>query len=178
MAAALAARPDLLLLDEPTNHLDARGSSQLLEILTHFPHIGVCISHDRAFLDALTQRTCIIERGGRVRLYDAPITQALALREQEREALRAQRDALRQERDRLATRAVRERARHDQASAQHAKSLRGAGHRDTDARSMAARGRAESAQATASRHVGVTSQQTERAQQALDEATIVRDTSA
>ena len=53
------------------------------------------ISHDRAFLDALTQRTCVIEEGGHVQLYEAPITQALQLREQHRESLRAQREALR-----------------------------------------------------------------------------------
>jgi ATPase subunit of ABC transporter with duplicated ATPase domains len=62
LAAAWITQPDILLLDEPTNHLDL-GRIALLETwLTNLPReVGVVItSHDRAFLDATTNRTLFL----------------------------------------------------------------------------------------------------------------------
>jgi len=62
LAAAWITQPDILLLDEPTNHLDL-GRIALLETwLTNLPReVGVVItSHDRAFLDATTNRTIFL----------------------------------------------------------------------------------------------------------------------
>lgn len=57
IAAALAQRPDVLLLDEPTNHLDPSARDTLITQLTRFQGICVIVSHDRAFLDAVTHHT-------------------------------------------------------------------------------------------------------------------------
>jgi len=53
IALALWRRPDVLALDEPTNHLDADGRRILLAALKSFRGVGLVVSHDRDFLDAL-----------------------------------------------------------------------------------------------------------------------------
>ena len=68
LAAALAGEPDLLLLDEPTNHLDIRAIGWLEEYLRETRSGFVLISHDRAFLSALTRATLWIDRGETRRL--------------------------------------------------------------------------------------------------------------
>ena len=62
LAAAWITQPDILLLDEPTNHLDLRRIALLETWLTNLPReVGVVItSHDRAFLDATTNRTLFL----------------------------------------------------------------------------------------------------------------------
>lgn len=67
LAKLLLLNPDLLLLDEPTNHLDIESIQWLEGFLRNYPGTIVLISHDRAFLDALSNRT--IEVGGQ-RVYD------------------------------------------------------------------------------------------------------------
>ncbi len=68
LGVVLASDPDLLLLDEPTNHLDLDTISWLEGHLKNFRGAVLVVSHDRAFLDAVTTRT--IELGTRgVRLY-------------------------------------------------------------------------------------------------------------
>jgi ATPase subunit of ABC transporter with duplicated ATPase domains len=67
LARALLAAPDVLLLDEPTNHLDAEGAAWLQGWLTGFGGGVLTVSHDRAFLDAITTR--IIELDG---IHDEP----------------------------------------------------------------------------------------------------------
>lgn len=57
--SVLARNPDILLLDEPTNHLDAENKERLLSALKRFSGIGIIVSHDRAFLAELTQRTIL-----------------------------------------------------------------------------------------------------------------------
>ncbi len=82
LAAVLAAKPDLLLLDEPTNHLDIESTEWLESFLRGFPGSVVVVSHDRAFLDATCPRTA--ELGlFKFRLYEAPYSVYLTLREED-----------------------------------------------------------------------------------------------
>lgn len=67
LAKILLQRPNLLLLDEPTNHLDIDSIEWLESFLVNYPGAIVLVSHDRAFLDGVTNRT--IEISNR-RIYD------------------------------------------------------------------------------------------------------------
>ena len=62
LAAALMAEPDLLLMDEPTNHLDAESVQWLQEYLQKFSGAIFLITHDRYFLDQVTNRILEIDR--------------------------------------------------------------------------------------------------------------------
>ena len=59
----LLSKSDLLLLDEPTNHLDIRSVSWLEGFLRDFKGAMIIVSHDRYFLDAVTDKTVEIEHG-------------------------------------------------------------------------------------------------------------------
>ncbi len=63
LAKILLQRPDLLLLDEPTNHLDIESIQWLEKFLTTSSSTVLLISHDRAFLDNVTNRTIEITCG-------------------------------------------------------------------------------------------------------------------
>ncbi|MDM7930968.1 ATP-binding cassette domain-containing protein [Tabrizicola sp.] len=63
LAKLLAEAPDLMLLDEPTNHLDIQAIEWLEDELSSTRTAFVLISHDRAFLRALTRATLWIDRG-------------------------------------------------------------------------------------------------------------------
>jgi len=63
LAAQLAGGADLVLLDEPTNHLDLDGTRWLEEYLVSSGATALVISHDRAFLDAVTDRILHLEAG-------------------------------------------------------------------------------------------------------------------
>jgi len=63
LAQALVAAPDVLLLDEPTNHLDLDAIFWLQELLKGFRGALVVITHDRAFLDAVSTRILELDRG-------------------------------------------------------------------------------------------------------------------
>lgn len=63
LAKLLLRKPDVLLLDEPTNHLDIESIQWLEEYLSTFSGAVVLISHDRAFLDNVTERTIEISLG-------------------------------------------------------------------------------------------------------------------
>ncbi|KWW31993.1 MAG: ABC transporter ATPase [bacterium P3] len=67
LAKLLLQRPDFLLLDEPTNHLDIESIQWLEDFLGGYPGAVVLVSHDRTFLDRITQRTIEITAG---RIYD------------------------------------------------------------------------------------------------------------
>ena len=68
LAKLMAEDPELMLLDEPTNHLDIEAISWLETTLRESRNSFVVISHDRAFLTALTRATLWIDRGGVRRL--------------------------------------------------------------------------------------------------------------
>ena len=59
----LLARPDLLLLDEPTNHLDATSVAWLQQHLRDYPGTIMLVTHDRYFLDSITEWTLELDRG-------------------------------------------------------------------------------------------------------------------
>ena len=63
LAKLLAEAPDLMLLDEPTNHLDIEAIAWLEAELAQTRAAYVVISHDRAFLSALTRATLWVDRG-------------------------------------------------------------------------------------------------------------------
>ena len=67
LAKILLARPDIFLLDEPTNHLDIESITWLESFLQSYPGAVVLVSHDRAFLDNVTNRTIEISLG---KIYD------------------------------------------------------------------------------------------------------------
>lgn len=67
LAKLLLQRPDVLLLDEPTNHLDIESIQWLESFLATRANAVVLVSHDRAFLDAVTTRTIEISLGS---IYD------------------------------------------------------------------------------------------------------------
>lgn len=64
LARILFSRPDLLLLDEPTNHLDLDSLIWLENFLQNTSSSLLLISHDRAFLDRVVQKTFELEKGG------------------------------------------------------------------------------------------------------------------
>lgn len=68
IARVLAPQPDILLFDEPTNHLDLPAIEWLEAELASLRSAFVLISHDRRFLEALTNRTVWLDRGGARRL--------------------------------------------------------------------------------------------------------------
>ena len=67
LAKLLLRRPDVLLLDEPTNHLDIESIQWLEQFLVAKSKAVVVVSHDRAFIDKVTNRTIEISCG---RIYD------------------------------------------------------------------------------------------------------------
>ncbi|MDI9257868.1 ABC-F family ATP-binding cassette domain-containing protein [Flavobacterium sedimenticola] len=84
LAKLLLQSNDILLLDEPTNHLDIESIIWLEGFLKNFPGVVVIVSHDKMFLDNVTNRTVEISLG---KIYDfnKPYTQYLVLREEIRE---------------------------------------------------------------------------------------------
>ena len=63
LAQALVDEPDILLLDEPTNHLDLEATLWLEQYLARTRSAIICVSHDRAFLNAFTHRVFWIDHG-------------------------------------------------------------------------------------------------------------------
>ncbi len=84
LAKILLQKPDLILLDEPTNHLDIESVIWLEEFLISSGKAVMVISHDRAFVDRITNRTIEITMG---RIYDYKVNYSsyLQLRQERRE---------------------------------------------------------------------------------------------
>ena len=80
LAKLLLKKPDLLLLDEPTNHLDIESIVWLENWISNYTGAVVLVSHDKLFLDALTNRTIEIAFS-KINDYKASYTKYLTLRE-------------------------------------------------------------------------------------------------
>ena len=83
LAKILLKKPSLFLLDEPTNHLDIESIQWLESFLASYPGAVVLVSHDKAFLDNVTNRTIEISLG-RIYDYKASWSKYLLLREERR----------------------------------------------------------------------------------------------
>ena len=83
LAKILLQKPDLILLDEPTNHIDIESVMWLEDFLVNKANAVLVISHDKAFIDNITNRTIEITMG---RMYDykANYSHYLQLREERR----------------------------------------------------------------------------------------------
>ena len=81
LAKILLSKPDVLLLDEPTNHLDIESIEWLEGYLKDYKGSLVLISHDRKFLDNVTNRTVEIMLG-RIHDYKVPYSKYLELRKE------------------------------------------------------------------------------------------------
>ncbi|BDD04932.1 ABC-F family ATP-binding cassette domain-containing protein [Aureibacter tunicatorum] len=83
LAKILLQKPDLILMDEPTNHLDIDSIQWLENFLTNHSKAVIVISHDRAFVDAITNRTIEVTMG---RIYDYKVNYShyLELRKERR----------------------------------------------------------------------------------------------
>ena len=84
LAKILLSHPDILLLDEPTNHLDIESIQWLEQFLASSSSALLLVSHDKAFLDAVTSRTIEISLG-RIYDYKANYSNYLELRAEQRE---------------------------------------------------------------------------------------------
>ncbi len=84
LAKILLRQPGVLLLDEPTNHLDIESIQWLEDYLKTFPGALILISHDRAFLDNVTERTIELSLG-RAYDYRVPYSKYVSLRDERRE---------------------------------------------------------------------------------------------
>ena len=84
LAKILLSHPDILLLDEPTNHLDIESIQWLEQFLASSSSALLLVSHDKAFLDAVTTRTIEISLG-RIYDYKANYSKYLELRAEQRE---------------------------------------------------------------------------------------------
>ncbi len=81
----LLKKPDLILLDEPTNHIDIESVIWLENFLVNKANAVMVISHDKAFIDNITNRTIEVTMG-RIYDYKANYTHYLQLREERRAA--------------------------------------------------------------------------------------------
>ena len=84
LAKLLLRRPDVLLLDEPTNHLDIESIQWLENFLKMSPGAVVLVSHDRAFINNVTNRTIEISCG-HIYDYKVPYDEFVVLRKERRE---------------------------------------------------------------------------------------------
>ncbi len=84
LAVELSREPDILMLDEPTNHLDIATLAWLESFLVSYPKCVMVISHDRYFLDRVTNKTLAIEHH-RAKLYNGGYTKSMEQRRLDRE---------------------------------------------------------------------------------------------
>jgi len=167
LGGALAQEPDVLLLDEPTNHADAAARAVLADALSAFRGVGLLVSHDRALLTALCERTLRLHRGA-LDLFPGRYGQARTAWEAERAAAWARRAdgqrAARQAAARL------DEARRAREAADRARSGRHRDPKDSDARTLGAKTRRDWAEARLGRDVGRLETAAARARQEVPEA--------
>jgi ATP-binding cassette subfamily F protein 3 len=84
LAVTVASGANFLVLDEPTNHLDLESREALEAALDAFPGTVLLVSHDRALLDAIAERTLAIE-DGELRSYDGGWADLVRRREERAE---------------------------------------------------------------------------------------------
>ncbi|WP_410219918.1 ABC-F family ATP-binding cassette domain-containing protein [Pedobacter sp.] len=84
LAKILLKKPDLILLDEPTNHMDIESIQWLEDFLVTSAKAVIVISHDRAFVDNITNRTIEVTMG-RIYDYKAKYSHYLQLRQERRQ---------------------------------------------------------------------------------------------
>lgn len=84
LAVELSREPDILMLDEPTNHLDIATLSWLEGFLVNYKKCVMVISHDRYFLDRVTNKTLSIEHH-KAKLYNGGYTKSMEQRRVDRE---------------------------------------------------------------------------------------------
>jgi len=84
LAKILLRKPDCILLDEPTNHLDIESIQWLEEYLKMYEGSVVLVSHDRIFLDTVTNRTIEITNGN-IEDYPTSYTRYVVLRQERRD---------------------------------------------------------------------------------------------
>ncbi|SFS48651.1 ATP-binding cassette, subfamily F, member 3 [Sphingobacterium wenxiniae] len=84
LAKILLKKPDLILLDEPTNHMDIESIQWLEDFLVNSAKAVIVISHDRAFVDNITNRTIEVTMG-RIYDYKAKYSHYLQLRQERRQ---------------------------------------------------------------------------------------------
>jgi len=82
LAKILLRQPDVVLLDEPTNHLDIESIQWLEDFLCNYKGAVILVSHDRAFLDNVTNRTIEISLG-KIYDYKASYSDYVLLREEQ-----------------------------------------------------------------------------------------------
>ncbi len=102
LAKILLSKPDCILLDEPTNHLDIESIQWLENFLKNYEGSVVLVSHDRAFLDTVTNRTMEISLG-KIEDYNASYSRYVEMRVERRSLLESayanqQREIAQQER--------------------------------------------------------------------------------
>jgi len=86
IAVALWQNPAVLALDEPTNHIDAATREQLVRALKHYDGVGLLVSHDRAFLDALVFQ-CLFFEDGKIVMRPGSYSEARSQSELERKTI-------------------------------------------------------------------------------------------
>lgn len=86
LAKLLLSKADLLLLDEPTNHLDISAVEWLEDFLASFSGAFIVISHDRYFLDKITNKTIELENK-KLRSYKGNYSEFLVKKEAEQKAI-------------------------------------------------------------------------------------------
>ena len=84
LAVELSREPDVLMLDEPTNHLDIETLGWLESFLASYPKCVMVISHDRYFLDRVTNKTLVIEHH-KAKLYQGGYTKSAEQRRIDKE---------------------------------------------------------------------------------------------
>jgi ATPase subunit of ABC transporter with duplicated ATPase domains len=174
IGAALYRQPDVLLLDEPTNHLDTAARALLRDALVGYAGTGLLVSHDRRLLNLLCRRVVRVERGVATLWHGDYDTARGAWEAERRDRLERYRE-VQAERRKVKRRLADKRRTNAEKSARHRRSLRTAGSKDKDARSMEKKGRFESGQRRGSQDMMLLRDEARRLEATAEELEIDRD---